>query len=444
MRKKLFIAAAVILLLLLCFFGWLQYRQYSSWKIPVHKDIKTVARINTDDLIGDFIKEYGISFSKKVRKKETRESDSTKNTGVYFPGNIFIYNISSREPSALFCSLPVYNMADLKTYLRARFNIQLSDSAGFSKGNSSDGKFSIVCNEKYICIGYSMLKEELTGILMEILSGNNTLAQHTAITTKLKEAKTVYASTNGLYSVTLDMDGKKLLLHASFGYPKNIQIPEFPKRQAPAPSFTASVSANFYPIASLFKPKYNIKQYSIETDSLLKYYDGYTGLSIGPATTQADTITTYEYDDSFEKVEKQTIQEVKVPALNLAVMVKPGMLVYLQQQQFITADMKLNKEIFPLYNINLSRQNGLLVFSTNNDNNIQQSRFATSSHFIECTIDVNKTVEALSIPFLQPYIHNIQSFQLAGKKVNGQIVMDATLDFEHAAIKDIVAIFKSL
>ena len=65
MRKKLLIAAAIILLLLLSFIGMLQYRQYSSYKVPVHAGAQTIIKVNVDDFIKIFLRNYGLDFKKK-------------------------------------------------------------------------------------------------------------------------------------------------------------------------------------------------------------------------------------------------------------------------------------------------------------------------------------------------------------------------------------------
>jgi hypothetical protein len=443
MRKKIIIAAAIILLLLLSFFGWLQYRQYRSWKIPVHKDIMTVARINTDDLIRDFIKEYGIGFSKKIKKNDGRSSDSTKNTGIYFPGNIFIYNISSRLPTTLFCSLPVFDLDDFRAYIKNRMGIFLTDSAGLFKGISADGKVTIVCNKDYISIAYSKEKEEVITVLTEILRGTNTLSQHDMLAEKLKKEGSLFTATNGLYSFNIDIDGKKLILHSSFNNFRRIQIPGSLQYRAAEKYSTAFFFANFYPAASLFKPHYNIKQYSIEPDSVLNYFNGYSDIEIGPVTKQTDTLTTYEYDDNFEKVEKQTLTEVKVPSVSLSLLMKPGIVTYLQNQEFITKEMKLNKEIFPLYNVDVSFSGGMLHFRTNDSATDKSAVFSPANAFAEADIDLRKTIASLDIPSLQGYVKNIRSLKVTGKKLNGRIIIDASIDFENAALKDIINILKN-
>jgi hypothetical protein len=194
---------------------------------------------------------------------------------------------------------------------------------------------------------------------------------------------------------------------------------------------------------ALFKPVYNIKNYSIETDSLLKYYRGYVFAEVGPAISQADTITTYEYDDNFEKVEKQTISAVKVPAIDLTILADTGMLQYLQKQQIVTAGMKLNKEIFPLYNVGISFEGNALHFSTATGKQNSAPVFQNSDQFLNCHINVRKTMEALDVPYLEPYVHHVSDAQFSAKRKGVNILVDGTISFEGSALKEVIEIFKA-
>jgi hypothetical protein len=441
MRNKLITAAAIILLLLFSFIGWLEYRQYSSWNVPVHAHAQTVIRINTDALIKSYIKEYGLDFSRKMKGKPSEKKDSAANTGVYFPGNIFIYNISSALPSTFFCTLPVYNLSDFKLHIKSRFNIQLADSAGLSFGKTPDGKITVACSAAYISIAYSPKKEEVLPMLKDILSGKNTLSQKDLLTRKLKTAVSHIAAANSHSFFTLNINGKKILMHAESDSFASITVPFETKHSIAGKAANASFTANVFPQVSLFKQQYQVKQFTIETDSILKYYDGYAGIEIGQPVSQMDTITTYEYDDNFEKAEKQTVTEVKVPSIILSILAEPGMLNYLQKQQIVTAQMKLNKELFPLYAVTVTQSKQMLHFSTNSLNEQQAKTLTGTPHFLEVNMDVKKMVDALDIPYLQQYIKNMNGLHLMGEG-RGPFILEGSIDFEISAMKEIMNLLK--
>src|SRR5690349_16941972 len=96
MRKKLLITAVVLVLLLLSFFVFLEYRQYSSYKIPIHQDADLIIKINADAFIKSFIKEYGINYRKKIESADKHDTEETFNNGIALTANIFIYNLMNR------------------------------------------------------------------------------------------------------------------------------------------------------------------------------------------------------------------------------------------------------------------------------------------------------------------------------------------------------------
>ena len=99
--------------------------------------------------------------------------------------------------------------------------------------------------------------------------------------------------------------------------------------------------------------------------------------------TQQDTITTYDYDDNFEKKEKQTITEVKTPLLFLQLSTRTsGLAGYLKKQGIITTDNKMNKEVFPLYNVSTTETKSALLFSTA-ENTLTTKQSMSAAPFFE-------------------------------------------------------------
>ena len=444
MRKKLFIAAAIIVLLLLSFWGWLRYRQYSSWDIPVHRDIKMVARINTDDLIKMFVKEYGFRFSKKMKKKSTSPSAS-ENTGIYFPGNIFIYNISSRQSSTLFCTLPVYDLTDFKKYAAHRFHLQWKDSAGISVGANSSGNMSVACNDDHITFAFSRQKEEVVSVLIEILSGKNLLSGNKKLVATLKEQSTPVSGTNGSYTFTADLKGKSLLYRSLFDstVSQYFTMEEHPVKESTSGKPLTTISLHMYPSANTFKTVYQVKEYSLVTDSVLKYYKGCVQLKIGPPVLRQDTITSYEYDDNFEKTEKKTITEVKVPSVSLDIASEPALLHYLVQQGFVNDKNNFNKNIFPLYNVEASHSGYTLHLTTNATGEETLKPRSQPGLFLAVDIVVPETLEALDIAFLKPYLQHLNRVQVKGKLNAARLAeINGSLDFDKDALNAIVDMIK--
>ncbi|RYY70067.1 MAG: hypothetical protein EOO13_07745 [Chitinophagaceae bacterium] len=446
MRRKLIIAAIILSLLLLSFFGWLQYRQYSSWKIPVHKDIHSVLKINTDDIIKSFISEYGINFSKKIGKKDPTAKASV-NTGIYYPGNIFIYNISSKLPTTFFCSLPVHDLDDFKNFAATRFHISWTDSAQLSVGRSRDGKLNLLCNNSFISLAYSFQKEETLADLQQILNGSDKLYQYTDISRLLKKEKGAVSALVGSSLLSLSLNGKELLLelssdHFEWSGSKTVENPLQPTG-FDSSLFTESY-INFFPSSSLFKPVYAVKDISIESDSILSYYQGFAALDIGAPVQASDTSIGYDYDDNFEKVERKTITSISVPGLHLYISAKPGMMNYLQRSGIVTENFKLNKALFPLYPVSTYSDSQFLHFTTGNANPSTARTFTASPHFLNLDMDVQKTLHAVGINYLDGYLKNFRNIQFKGKRNGTALIVQGSASFKNAALRDIIDLAKSL
>ncbi|RYY44236.1 MAG: hypothetical protein EOO06_18470, partial [Chitinophagaceae bacterium] len=402
MRKTLLIAAISLAVLLLSFFGWLQYRQYSSWKIPVHPDVDMLVRVNTDDVIRHFISEYGLNFSKKIKKNSPKTEPSIKNTGIYFPGNIFIYTISSAPKSNYYSTLPVYDLEDLKLYASAKLKMVFTDSAGIAVGKSVDSSITILANNSYMAVAYSKSKTETLPQLREILGADKRLNDFPLLTKALKQQQGLISATDGMRSVEVSLHGKAL--HWSASIPNANKYQElFSIHQSNNPYdstalTTASLEVN--PPAGFFQNEYSVKGIQIEMDSVLKYYNGSLMLQVMPATTQVDSITSYEYDDNFEKVEKITVTTVKVPGIRLSLAAEPALLAYLQKIGIVTEQQKLNREVFPLYEVHVWHQNGILRLSTEEARTSSTPSIHSTASFAKLSMDVGKTVQSLGVDWI--------------------------------------------
>ncbi len=441
MRKKLAIAAAIILLLLLSFFGILRYRQYSSYKVPVHAEAQTIIKVNADDFLKMFVRNYGINFIKKIAKRDTTEKAPSLNTGIWLPGNFFIYNLASLKPTTLFCTLPVFNQQDFLLFAQKKWKILFVKRDGIYVGSNEAGTLNVACNADYISFSWSPAKENVQPYLKEILAGKDLTVQHPILANRLKDQQLPLVAINGNNIVSLDFNDNQLLLHAAIENIDGIKFPAtFQQR-----SFTAEphsyISFNGQLDPSLFKKEYNIKQYSLATDSILGYLQDYLDVQLGPGILQKDSISTYEYDDNFEKVAKITVTDVQVPSIQLSVKASPGLLQYLQRQQIISTNLELNSEVFPLYKVKLRQQDAMLDFTTGG-NNFQQA-LTPSDNFLTLKLDVAKTTAQLNLPFLEAYVKNILLVEMEGTRKQEKIRLEGKVLFKGNALKEIVELAKT-
>lgn len=436
MSKKLAIAAAIILLLLLSFIGILRYRQYSSYRVPVHAGAQTIIKLNADDFLKMFVINYGINFKKKITKRETTAKEPALNTGIWLPGNLFIYNLASLKPSTLFCTLPVFNQQDFILFAQKKWKLLFVKREEIYYGSNKAGTLNVACNADYISFAWSPAKENVQPYLKEILSSNHLTEQHAALAARLKEQDLPLVAINGTDLTSFDFKGNQLLLHASINKMKGLTLPAtFQQR-----SFAAETHSYFYfngrMAPSLFKKEYKIKQYKLATDSMLAYFQGYLDVQLGPTIIQKDSISTYEFDDNFEKVAKLTVTDVQVPSIQLSVKGAPALLQYMQRQQLISESMKLNPKVFPLYQVNVWQQPAMLDLTTSGQS--FQRSFTTSDNFLAFRLDVEKTAAQLNLPFLEEYIKNIVWVEMQGTRKQDKMILEAKLLFNGSAFKEIV------
>jgi len=441
MRKKLAIAAAIILLLLLSFIGVLRYRQYSSYKVPVHAGAQTIIKVNADDFLKMFVSNYGINFKKKITNNEKKAKEPSINTGIWLPGNLFIYNLSSLKPATLFCTLPVFNQQDFILFAQKKWKLLFVKKDGIYFGNNQAGTLNVACNKDYISFAWSPAKENVQSYLKEILSSKNLGEQHAAVAARLKEQHLPLAAINGNNVFSLNFNGNQLLLHALLDSVSGFALPANFQQRSYAADTHSYFSFNGILSPSLFKKEYNIKQYKLATDSILPYFQGYLDLQLGPNSIQKDSISTYEYDDNFEKVAKLTVTDVQVPSLQLSVNALPGLLQYLKRQQIISAGMQLNPEVFPLYQVGVRQQDAELQFSTSG-NSVKQV-FTGSGNFLALKLDVEKIAAQVNLSLLEEYIKNILQLEMQGTRKQDKMIIEGKLLFKGSAIKEVISIAKT-
>ena len=444
MRKKIFIAATVLILLLLSFIGFLEYRQYSSYKVPIHAGANTIIKINADAFVESFLKEYGFNFRKKISPPGKKEIDSAANAGIYIPANIFIYTMSSKSPSTLFCTVPLSDVVNFKGFLRKKLGVSITGDGAESHGTGFNDQLTVLCSEDYASFAYSPRKEEVLSVLQDLLNKKNLIASTDELIKKLKEDRShiVYAVKNGI--ATAEFTGNQILLHAGLIIPNAVAIPLQSRKRSIDSNTYASFFLNLKPPVSFFKKEYTVKQYSMETDSLLPGFNGYADIQVAGFSTQNDTVTTYEYNDNFEKTEKRTIATVQVPDINMAWDAGTSFLTYLQKQQIVTTSQTINREVFPLYQVTVQQAQQILYFNTA-DHPVINQQFENTPNFMELHIDFKKLQPSLDSSFLKKYLTGINRLTLYGKKSDTQVVsIQGSVDFGSSALKAVAEIIKAL
>lgn len=435
MRNTLITAAAVLLLLLFSFIGWLEYRQYQSFRVPVHSGIHSVLRIHTDALVREYLLEFGFGSS----GKRNRPKDSTKiKTGLYLPANLFVYDLDEAPGKSFYCSLPLHNLENFKKFSGQKWNLQWRDSAGTWISSVPGRKISLACNKDYVSICFSRENLPAFANLQSILKDRHQLNEDKTLLEKLKSAKQQFYYTDGSNTLSANISKQQLVVQGNLPAQGWWSIPVSSKLRTTLENSFAALTLNGVPGKGLLKEKYKMGNNELLTDSILAHYDGYADVHIGAPTMQRDTIISYAYNDDFEMTEKKEIREVKVPSVQLTIKAKEGMLQYLKATGFITAKMQLSKELFPLYQVFVTTSPLYLHFSTSTTPVFNTSAVESSAYFLSLDASPTQTASALELPTaLQGYLGGLQLLRLRGSMPGKEAVIDVTLQFKDPVMMEL-------
>ena len=402
--KKIFIAATgLVLLLLLAVYGLLQYRQYSSYQNRIHQRASLIFKINVDQMV-------------KKRGLGNLKSDSR---GFGVPANIFVYTVNNKSALTFFCSLPVTDTAELKTYLKKVFKINhfIINARGSVWGNNQDQSIKIAYDNKNVVVCYSLVKESVNDIMEELLAEKNFLADKDVRVVRMKkeDAPIVYDFKN--YSGQASISDHRILLNGMFPI-EGLGVPDSCSRPAVlAKGLSISVWLNA-DLKRVLTKDFRVKDYVLEKDSLFKYYKGYAAIEVGNPVNQSQSVISYTYNDEFEKVEQLVQQEVKVPEITLSLRGNTSALVhYLQKQRIIGPDYQLNKELFPLYEVYGQYDNRALQFSTNKVRPMS-SAFVATPCFFSAEVDFDQISKQNQFPVLDSYIKDLSSLKVKAVRQN--------------------------
>ncbi|MBB6498714.1 hypothetical protein [Pedobacter cryoconitis] len=422
MIKKAFIAAVIgILLLLLAVYGYLQYRQYSSYQNSIPRNASLIFKINVDRIV----------------KRKRLNPFKSSSRGFAVPANIFIYNLNNQPTETFFCTLPVTDTALLKQYLKNEFRInQLTEiQPGVITGKSSDHRLRVIYNSSRLILSYALFKEDTSPELERLLNEKDQMIPGDQRVDRLKNQMADITYDFKTYTGAANFNDHILTLNGSFPL-EELGVPDSSYQPA---KLHQNLSMKMWLNADLRKvlqKDIRFKTYFLEKDSILKYYDGYTAVECGTLLSQYEPVVTYEYNDEFEKVEKKQLKEVKVPEISITCKIKsPALINYLQKQTIISSENKFNKELFPLYQVYSMHNSKLWQLSTNQTKNLSPA-LQTSPYFAFAAINFEQLRKQNQFPFLNTYTRYLKQLKLKATKqtpTDGKIELELQLS-EKAAL----------
>lgn len=419
MKKIFFTSAAIVALLLIAGYGYLQFRKYDSFKIHLHQEASLLLKVDVDALI--FEMGYG---SKQDKRNVPR--------GLSVPANVFIYNLRSKSPLTFFCTLPVKDTAELRNYLSKGMNVSVKgrNLNGEQSGQSKDGRLTVLYNAKNIAISYSVQKENVTGILNDILNGQHVLDSDDSKLQQLKKSGAHFSYTFDKYNGTGNIKDNLLVMTGSFPIAQ-LAVPDKSIQAVnliPKPVLKIWLNAKLNNLLS--HKVLNLKNFPLPLDSVANYYGGYAAVELGTYITQESEEVTYDYNDDFEKVEQVKTKKVKVPELTALIMGKTIPLVSYLYKNNILQDNMLNKDMFPLYNVYTGNDESKLLLSTAKTVR-KPPAIVSTPYFFAASIDFNQIRKSSQFPLIDSFIKSFYDLKATAKKQNastGQFNLELKLN----------------
>ena len=448
MKKFLKITAAIFVLLLIFFVGTFKFRQYKANRMLIPANASSLIRINTDEIyktIGiNVIANLGYYLNpsqKKSSKVEIKKYDS----GLDVPAAIYFYTIEGKSKDLLFTRLNIKDSVAFKNFITQTLSLNTVKNVakGVYSAISKDNRLTIFYNKTSVALSYTLRNEDSDRVLLDILNEKNFV----------KVSETNFSEANQYNDHVLlftDRDNLAKLnfnagnINISYEFASKIFIPaEKPSHRTFNPENTLNIWLN----ARLEKTEsklFKLKDFSLDRDSISKYYNGYLDVEWTNSTQQVDSIITYDYNDDFEKVEKISLQKRNVPnfSINIAANAS-GLKHYLQQQNFIIADSNVvNKAVFPLYKLFVNNEKENLVLSTQKNKKLNFKSEQTSDFFY-LNINFSKLNQQISLPFIGNQAKAFKTLEIKGKTIGtNKVKVEGELTFNNQNINSLYQLLK--
>ena len=287
------IISIALFVLLISAYGWLLYRENLAYKQNGPVGVESIIALNLDDLIMESIKYKAFKPSSWFSKSDSTSKKENWIKHVELPAIIFAYTHKD-FPNTLFTSLPVKDQDQLKISLEKQFGISWKEEKEFSFSEyTGSNLINCIVAREQLYIMWSMLPFELSP---EIITNFLSEAQNQFLLSNVQKNKII--EDGGLLSfqndstfIGFDIDNKTLKL--SIHWP-------------------VGGTLNQLPFINDFVSMGSDKEFSLFTENADVFQ-----LNIYGQVARTDSVTSYTYDDNFEKVETVTVVTDTVPGIYL-------------------------------------------------------------------------------------------------------------------------------
>ena len=438
--KFIKIAAIALLLLLLTVFGVLQYRQYSSYKNTIHNKADLIVKVSVDQLIRKMAWDILKSKSFPEKEESSEEKKEKRSHGIVYPANIFIYNLKD-TPNTFFTTLKLKDTTNLEYFLKKRLGITSFTSNDERRyGQSSNKKIQVVYNSRKLVMSYSFSSTNVETILEEILLEKEMMDSGSTLLSSFKQNNADVVAMKDEDVTEVHFKKGKTIISGKIKKPKNLILPSR-KIMVQQPQTDVAVFGWFTGTFNSNSVKNKtVAEKLIPLDSLLTYYKGQMQIEIGGEVVQHDTIIAYEYDDDFEKVEVKTIQKKKVPGIKLTIKGDPYNSHRLLEKEKILVDNKLNRDVFPLYELSY-REIDSGSFTLGNTPPNSDLTLESTTDFIGLNIDLVQLSKQIDNSRYSDYVKAVKYIKLSATGQGNVIDLNGEIEMQSENLNSLAQFF---
>jgi hypothetical protein len=414
MKKIWTRSAVVILLLLIVALAYLQYRKYQSRKNRIHNEAALLFKIDLDGIL----ESNALSFWRNPPKFLIWENEEVSvHKGFSIPSRLFIYNVRSKSAGTFFCSLQLSDTAALKLFLTKALKTHVFENIkdGQVFCTSADGKLCVAYNDQEMALSYSFKKEQTRTILLDVLNKRNLLDEGDQRLQSLLKIKGHLAYIFDGFSGAGEVKDNAVSLEGSVPLGGlNVSEQSYVSKDLDTDAMV-KIWLNAKPANFHLNKLWTIGGIELSADSLNKYYKGYADLVLSKSIKQTDTLITYTYNDDFEKTEQKELKEISVPDMRMTFIAKTdGLLEYLKKQKAIEGE-KLNKSLFPLYQVFGKSNDQVLQLSTNKYGKLKEG-VKNTPYFFFAEANIDQLHKDNVFPLLNSYLEFFTHLEVKMKR----------------------------
>ena len=388
--RKIYIVISALLFLFVSVYGWLAFRDHKSYRNVLPKEAHLIIKLDVDKLIrkGIFYKITHPSNLFSAKSDSGEKVDRPKN-GLSIPSNIFFFT-QKNDPDRIYATVPVENIDNAVEYFKKIMKIETgSISEGVWSGQASNKRSEVVINDERVLISYSANKQ---------LQKGSTYSLMTSLMSQTLDESVINSLRNTTGDISVLFEGLEV----------NVSVEGSTIRLSAQSSNLDFNPVNIPLLGPFLENNWNRDLEQMLSESIQTY------LQLKGVIQHTDTITTYEFNDNFEKIEQMAFETYPIPGISLYLKTKP----FSENQKAVNL---LNKNGLKL----ITNQSSVLHFS---NTDVVNSSFSDSNYIFRLEVDFESFVSEINTLKELKFMNSIKSLEfIVIESEDGGYVYEASL-----------------